>query len=189
MSRQRLLAELSLYREHFPDETPVIGRFENFVRSCPTCFERTTAHGHLTGSAWLVDTTGERVLLTHHRKLGTWIQPGGHAEGKEQDICAVACREAREESGLVGLKLISTRIFDLDIHEIPAHRASRDQPAEAAHLHYDVRFVLQAGHDTVPRVGLESLDLAWIPIPALSEVTNDRSVLRMGRKWLCKRPW
>ena len=39
------------------------------------------------------------VLLVHHRKLGRWLQPGGHADG-EADLLQVALREAREETAL-----------------------------------------------------------------------------------------
>ena len=38
-------------------------------------------------------------MLTHHKKLGCWLQPGGHADG-DSDVAAVSLREAEEESGL-----------------------------------------------------------------------------------------
>ena len=74
---------------------------------------------------------GDRVLLAHHRKLGRWLQPGGHSDG-DPDTLAVALREAREESGL-DVQALDDAIFDLDLHRIPA----RDR--EPAHLHFDVR--------------------------------------------------
>ena len=45
----------------------------------PGAFRRETPAGHVTGSAWLVNRAGTHVLLTHHRKLGRWLQLGGHA--------------------------------------------------------------------------------------------------------------
>jgi 8-oxo-dGTP pyrophosphatase MutT (NUDIX family) len=62
-------------------------------------FTRERLEGHFTGSAWLVSGDGLRVLLTHHRKLGRWLQLGGHADG-DRDLARVALREAEEESGL-----------------------------------------------------------------------------------------
>ncbi|MDR1010766.1 MAG: NUDIX domain-containing protein, partial [Opitutaceae bacterium] len=76
-----------------------------FVGEHEDCAERSLLIGHLTGSAWIVDAERRRVLLTHHRKLDKWLQPGGHADG-ELDLASVAMREAREESGLTKLRLV-----------------------------------------------------------------------------------
>src|SRR5690348_11368424 len=110
--------------------------FLRFLASAPQVFERSHAPGHFTGSAWLVSADGERVLLTHHRKLGRWLQLGGHADG-DTDLARVALREAEEESGLRDLT-VEPGIFDLDRHLIPA------RGAEAAHWHYDVCYVVRA---------------------------------------------
>ena len=70
----------------------------------PDCFERSCVPGHVTGSAWLVSHDRSRFLLTHHRKLGRWLQLGGHSDG-DPDTAQVALREAREESGIAALTL------------------------------------------------------------------------------------
>ncbi|MBP6597735.1 MAG: NUDIX hydrolase, partial [Arenimonas sp.] len=48
--------------------------FGQFLDSSADVFERRHPPGHFTGSAWLVSADGRRVLLTHHRKLGRWLQ-------------------------------------------------------------------------------------------------------------------
>ncbi|UGB39413.1 NUDIX hydrolase [Frateuria soli] len=159
----------------FPDEPNVYG-FLAFLASAPGVFERTHAPGHFTGSAWLVSADGERVLLTHHRKLGRWLQLGGHADG-DRDLSRVALREAEEESGLRDL-VVDPEIFDLDRHLIPARG---DEPA---HWHYDVRFVVRATGSELFAVGEESLDLAWRPIRAIAlDRQADESLRRMARRW------
>jgi len=55
----------------------------------------TQQSGHITASAWVVDRAGTMALLTHHRKLGRWLQLGGHADG-DPDVRRVALREAME---------------------------------------------------------------------------------------------
>ena len=174
MHRSGLKARLAAYRARWPEESETLARFEAFVDSHPDCFHRSCRVGHVTGSAWIVDRTGERVLLTHHRKLGRWLQPGGHSDG-ETDTLAVALREAEEESGLP-VRALDAAIFDLDVHPIPA------LPGEPAHYHFDVRFLVRAEHDRF-RISAESHALEWVPAEGLGALTNEESVLRMARKW------
>ncbi|RMH18316.1 MAG: NUDIX domain-containing protein [Acidobacteria bacterium] len=180
MHRRPLLAALADYRCRHPEEEAVVAGVEAFVRRHRRCFDRGLEVGHLTASAWLVDGDGARVLLTHHRKLGRWIQLGGHADG-DGDLLRVALREAEEESGLRRLEPLSRGIFDLDVHPIPA------RPGEAAHLHYDVRYALRAAGPLEVTVSAESHDLAWVPIDALETVTREPSILRMAAKWRARR--
>lgn len=142
-------------------------------------FRRERLAGHFTGGAWLVDRAGARVLLTHHRKLGRWLQLGGHADG-DRDMAAVALKEAEEESGLSGLS-VDAQLFDLDRHWIPERR---DVPG---HWHYDLRYVVRAGDDEAFVVSEESLDLAWRGIgDVLSDPDSDESMRRLARKWLAR---
>ncbi|MEO5625119.1 MAG: NUDIX hydrolase [Dokdonella sp.] len=135
--------------------------------------------GHLTGSAWLVSADGQRALLTHHRKLDRWLQPGGHADG-DPDLARVALREAEEESGLHDLE-VESAIFDIDRHRIPAHG---DEPE---HWHYDVRYVVRATASEQFEVSDESHALAWRDIVELAaDGAVDDSVSRMSRKWLAR---
>jgi 8-oxo-dGTP pyrophosphatase MutT (NUDIX family) len=175
MHRDSLLTLLDDYARRHTDESTTTAWFIDFVTANPRCFERDLRYGHITGSAWLVDGRGERVLLTHHRKLGRWLQLGGHSDGNPRTL-EVAIREATEESGLRVRPLADT-VFDLDVHEIPARNA------DPAHWHFDVRFALQVVGSEDFRVSGESLDLAWVPIDQLDAVTGEESVLRMARKW------
>lgn len=173
------LSDFARYASRHPGEGPVAELFAGFAARHADAAERGLQIGHLTGSAWLVDADGARVLLTHHRKLNRWLQLGGHADG-DVDLARVALREAEEESGLRGL-VVEPDVFDLDRHEIPA------RPGEPAHWHYDVRFVVHAtgGKDFV--VSEESHALAWYDIAALAaNEDGDESLRRMARKWLVR---
>ena len=174
MQRRKLQEALARYAQRHPDEQATVIRFTALLNDHPTCFERDCWPGHITGSAWLVDTSGTQLLLTHHRKLNMWLQLGGHSDG-ETDTAAVAKREALEESGLP-VSLISDEIFDIDVHEIPARK---DDPA---HEHFDIRYMLQAQHNDFV-VSAESIDLAWVSIEQLESNTDEESILRMRGKW------
>ena len=112
-----LTLALEDYRQRWPAESQVLGQFEELDGDAQDPYVRDRLDGHFTASCWLVDRRGERVLLTHHRKLDRWLQLGGHADG-DRDLARVALREAEEESGLSGLT-VEAPIFDLDRHWIP----------------------------------------------------------------------
>lgn len=172
-----LARALRAYRARWPAEADTVDRFLALLREPVDPFVRARLAGHFTASAWLVDGTGARVLLTHHRKLNLWLQLGGHADG-DRDLMRTALKEAEEESGLPELR-IEPGIFDLDRHRIPAHGGV------PGHWHYDVRYVVRAGADEAFVVSAESHALAWRDIAALAnDDAADASVRRMARKWL-----
>ena len=167
------------YATTWPLETDA-HRFSDWLATTDRPFHRETLEGHFTGSAWLVSADGERVLLMHHRKLGRWLQPGGHADG-DSDLASVALREAEEETGLRDLAVV-TEIFDLDAHRIPA------RGHEPEHWHFDVRFVVVAKGSEVFQINEESLALAWRPVAELAmDAAAEPSLRRMAAKWLASR--
>lgn len=153
--RRQLCDELARYRQTHPERAEVAQRILDFVCSTPDCFCRSHSAGHITGSAWLLNPDGSKALLTLHRKLGRWLQPGGHADGCS-DTLATALREATEESGISGITPVQRDIYDVDIHRIPA----RPQAGESEHLHYDIRYLLRAPHEQFV-LSDESDSLAW----------------------------
>jgi len=153
----------------------MLENLRRFVLENEDCFERFLLSGHITGSAWVVDSAREQVLLTHHRFLDKWLQLGGHADG-ESNVLKVALREAHEESGIDGIRPVNESVFDVDIHEIPA------RGAEPSHFHYDVRFLLEADSSRPLLLTSESKALAWVKLSEVERLTSERSVLRMVQK-------
>ena len=176
MSRQSLIEQLGHYRAQYPQESAVADRFSAFVQQYEDCFERSQQLGHVTGSAWLTNAAGTHVLLTHHRKLDRWLQLGGHADGNS-DVLDVAIREACEESGIDNIAVVDQKIFDIDIHKIPARG---DEPQ---HFHYDARFALVVTGSEAFAVSEESHALEWLEINQLQRRTTETSMLRMADKW------
>jgi 8-oxo-dGTP pyrophosphatase MutT (NUDIX family) len=180
VSRAELIRNLERYQPFDPKEREMRERFLEFVRAHPDCFERALGIGHVTGSAWILDLERRHVLLTHHYRLNKWMQLGGHSDG-DSDTLAVALREAHEESGLDQIRSLSDEIFDLDIHEIPK------RGNEPAHLHYDIRFLLEADRRQPLTITEESKDLAWAALDEIARFSLEESILRLARKtvrWL-----
>lgn len=175
MHRNSIRNLLRTYLGSHPDEADTARRVIDFVERNSDCFDRSLDKGHITGSAWIVDSSGTNTLLTHHRKLGIWLQLGGHADG-ESDVLSVAMDEAVEESGLTSLEVVCEEIFDLDVHGIPARKN------EPAHFHYDVRFLFRQTGAEDYIVSEESHDLAWVPMAELESYTSEWSMRRMRDK-------
>jgi 8-oxo-dGTP pyrophosphatase MutT (NUDIX family) len=147
-------------------------RLIDLIRSRENAFDRNPEPGHVTGSAVVVSEDFEMLLMTHHAKLGRWLQLGGHCDGIK-DAYFVAKKEAYEESGLDHIESLTSQILDLDIHTIPA--SSRDPE----HLHYDVRYLFRADTCAALQVSAESRSLRWVPLVDLESVTTEVSVLRL----------
>jgi 8-oxo-dGTP pyrophosphatase MutT (NUDIX family) len=119
---------------------------------------------HVTGSAIVVDERG-RVLLHRHKRLGIWLQPGGHVDPGETAADA-AVRETREETGVVAAHPPSgPRLVHVDVHGGPC-----------GHVHLDLRYLLLADGDAAftPGPG-ESPAVAWFD-PGQVEEVGDASL-------------
>ncbi len=177
-----LRAQLADYARRHPEHAGLADEFSTLLDDIENPFLRSRLAGHFTGSAWLVSADGERILLTHHRKLDRWLQLGGHADG-ERDLAKVALMEAEEESGLSGLVLEDGGLFDIDKHWIPERK---DVPG---HWHYDARYVVRALGSETFVVSEESLALAWrtvaeVAAEAIETPDGDPSLPRMAKRWL-----
>lgn len=176
MDREGLVKKLSAYKSNFPEEESFRERFLKLLKNEADCFCRQLSHGHITGSAFIINPGADQVLLLHHRKLNRWLQPGGHADGDE-NVIRVAEKEAREETGLQSLRPEMPEILDLDIHTIPA------RGNEPEHLHYDIRFLFSANPQEKLLQNRESKALAWFGFDVAAEKSDyNESICRMIRK-------
>ena len=131
--------------------------------------------GHLTASGFVLSPERDAVLLILHKKLGLWLQPGGHIDPGDQSLADAARREVREEVGLDLPPSADSAVFDLDIHAIPARK---DEPQ---HEHFDVRFCFQSPTRSIA-INHEVQDARWAPLVRIDQRTTDESVLRAVRK-------
>lgn len=177
MHRTQLLKLLNAYLPFDAIETNFYQQILSFVQNNENCFKKNNEDSHVTGSAWLVNKTGDHCLLMHHAKLNLWVQPGGHCDG-DSDVLAVSIKEVQEETGIMGVTPLHNAIFDIDIHQIPARGDVK------THLHYDVRFLIGVESDEEIQGNHESMDLRWFGKDAALMPTLEQSVVRMHRKWI-----
>jgi 8-oxo-dGTP pyrophosphatase MutT (NUDIX family) len=148
-------------------------RYHALVAGREDALDRSGQPEHLTASALVLSADGGRVLLGLHRKVGRWLQMGGHLEPADSSLSGAAMREAREESGIDDLRLLAGGPVRLDAH--PVRCAGRHAPER---VHLDVQYAAVAPPGAVSQRSAESLALAWYPVGALPEDTDD-SVRRL----------
>lgn len=100
--------------------------------------------GHVTASAIVLSPDTTRFLLVRHRKLGRWLQPGGHLEPSDRTIVGAAAREVLEETGVAVRRDPPPTVVGIDVHTIPA------TVREPAHRHFDLVFRFLAGDGDAP---------------------------------------
>lgn len=107
---------------------------------------------HITASAIVRSSAG--VVLHKHKRLGLWLQPGGHVDDGESPADA-ALRETIEETGLQGRHAHDPpRVIHVDVH-----------PGGRGHTHLDVRYLLDAPVEPPRPADDESQDVAWFSLP------------------------
>ncbi|MEC4573473.1 NUDIX hydrolase [Streptomyces virginiae] len=152
----------------YEDQTELRDLYLEHLSAHPDGVYKPCGAGHLTASALVIDPVRGRVLLTLHKKLGMWLQMGGHCEDGDATLAEVALREGREESGIEqGLTLLPGGPVRLDRHPIPA----------PCNWHLDVQYAALAPAGAVAEISDESLDLRWFPYEEVASVADTSVVL------------
>lgn len=128
--------------------------------------------GHFTVGAFVV--ADGHMLLVHHRRLGIWLEPGGHIDPEDATLEAAAARELIEETGVVGT-LDGDGIFDLDVHPIPAGKG------EPPHHHFNVGFHFTA-EKAAPVASAEVKDARWVALDEVADLNTDYALRRASAK-------
>jgi 8-oxo-dGTP pyrophosphatase MutT (NUDIX family) len=161
---------LSAWRAPDDGQAALRTSYLDHLRTHPDGMWRTCVPAHLTASTLVVDATAARVLLTLHRKGGFWGQMGGHCEPGDATLAGAAVREATEESGIDGLRLLPGPV-DLDRHALSSAFGTCGE-------HLDVRYVAVAPEGAQPVVSDESDDVRWFAVDDLpAEAVTDLSRL------------
>ncbi|MER5893331.1 NUDIX domain-containing protein [Streptomyces sp. NPDC001876] len=135
---------------------------------------RTTLPAHITCSAVVIDRHRRVLHIRHKASGGLLLAPGGHVEADDDTLPAAALREVKEEAGIPASALVLTPELRDEPIDIDVHTIDRD-PArgEAAHWHYDVRFVFYLA-DGAPELALQAEEVtgsAWLPFDEVSAPT------------------
>jgi len=143
---------------------------------------------HITSSGFILNKSLDKALMIHHNIRDSWAWTGGHADGDE-DLLAVATREALEETG-VRVSPISECIASIDILSVFRH--FRKGEYINSHLHLSIAYLFTANDEekTIVKPD-ENSKVEWFPIEKINEeLFTDRDVylytklVMQAKKWL-----
>ncbi|MBC2582607.1 NUDIX hydrolase [Clostridium sp. DJ247] len=139
---------------------------------------------HITSSAFVINKTKDKVLMIHHNIYNSWSWTGGHADG-EEDLLAVAIKEAKEETGVRSIYPISSDIFSIDVLPVLGH--IKKGKYVAAHLHLSVAYLVEADENELLIVKAdENSDVKWIPIYEVTAYTSEPHMQLVYKKLISK---
>ncbi|GAA1215080.1 hypothetical protein GCM10009665_01130 [Kitasatospora nipponensis] len=146
ISDSAIAGVLASYLERHPDEIGQLSEPLRLLTEGRDFASRRSFPMHVTVGALLVRDDAE-VLLIEHLAYGITLQPGGHLEPTDDDLCAAALRELTEETGLDPADVLPasrTPVY-IEFGLVPA-RPEKDEPA---HHHLDLGFAFRTAHANV----------------------------------------
>lgn len=146
-------------------ETQSIQRFLTIFDQLSDPLSQDANATHVTGSGIVIGPRG--VVLLKHKRLGFWLQPGGHIDAGELPWEA-ALRESREETGLD-----CSFAGPLDDRGVPPLIHVDVHAGGRGHTHLDMRYLIDGGDaDPDPPEG-ESQEIDWFGWPEAIELADD----------------
>ncbi len=141
------------------------------LKTQPDIFTRENEVAHFTASSWLLNREHTKVLMIYHNIYHSWAWTGGHADG-EEDLLAVAIREAQEETGVKEIQTVDDAIFSIETLTVDGHeKRGRYVPS---HLHLNVTYLLEADEAEVLRIKPdENSGVKWFSLEEALEACSE----------------
>lgn len=143
---------------------------------------RESAFAHMTASSIIVNRARTKTLMAYHKIYQSWAWTGGHMDGGT-DFEAAALREAREETGISGLRRLGQGAASIEILPVWAHvKRGRDV---GSHLHLNVSYLFEADDSLPLRIAEdENSAVGWIEIDKLEESVSEPPMLPIYKRLL-----
>jgi 8-oxo-dGTP pyrophosphatase MutT (NUDIX family) len=173
---ERLTAVLQTYVPADDVEEADVRRIVRLVASVVDPWSR-TERLHLTASAIVLHAPSRRVLLRWHERFNRFMQVGGHGDPGEWDPCAIALREAAEETGLSDLRPFPRReegiagdLVHVAVVPVPA------RAGEPAHEHADMRFLFDTQRPDEARPETPASPVRWVSLEEALELVDEQNL-------------
>lgn len=151
-----------------------------FINKNPNCLTRECKEGHFTASNWIVNKSRTKVLMIYHNIYQSWAWTGGHADG-EEDLYAVALKEAQEESNIKKLKLLNEGFFSLEV--LPVNGHVKRGKYVSSHLHLNCTFLFEADENEELAIKAdENSGVKWLDIDKVVDISDEESMKPIYKK-------
>ena len=178
-----LLEQLERYEPYNEQEARDRALLLRALREEADVFTRENDRMHMTASAWVTNEAHDGVLMAYHNIYDSWAWLGGHADGDE-DLLAVALREASEESGIRAVP-VSRDIFSLEILHVAPHM--KRGKFVCAHLHLNATYLLEADDQAPIRCKPdENSAVRWLDTAEVLAAVSEPAMLPVYRKLMEK---
>jgi len=157
-----IIEKIKKYKPYNKQEEADKNLILRFINDNNDAFIRTNRIAHITSSAWIVNSDFSKVLMVYHNIYQSWSWLGGHADG-DYSLLRVAIEEAKEESGMININVISEDIFSLESLTVEGH--VKDGQYVSSHLHLNITFLLSADENEELTIKEnENSDIAWFSL-------------------------
>ena len=151
----------------------------------PGIFTRKNKRAHFTASAWVLNPEKTKVLMIYHNIYDSWAWMGGHADG-EENLLAVAEREAKEESGISKISPLSEDILSIEIVTVSGHEKRGEYVP--SHLHLNVTYLFEAPEEQDLTIKPdENSGVMWIPLDDIKNKSTEKWFIERIYSKLCEK--
>lgn len=169
--RKELIEQLKAYIPFNEQEEKDKDIILHFLSEYDDIYLRSDLVAHMTASAWVVNSTMDKVIMAYHNLYRSYSWLGGHADGDE-DLLHVAIKEVQEESGISNVRALSEDIFSIEILSVEGH-FKRGQYVPS-HLHLNVTYLLQADENESLHIKEdENSAVGWFGLEEAVEKSNE----------------
>jgi len=116
------------------------------------------------------NSKNKKVFITHHKKSGLWLSPGGHID-KGEVLQEALNREINEELGLVDFFREEPKPFLLASKQIE----NKGHPCK---MHYDIWYLVKTDGNNFKVDPSEFLGMKWLSIEEAKKIVTDESNIK-----------
>ena len=148
---------------------------KDFIKDNPNALTRDNKTAHVTVSAWVLNSSLDKVLMAYHNIYQSWAWLGGHVDGNH-DLGQVAINEAREESGIKDIHFLSDDWISVEILPVQAHLKNNQSIGFHLHLNFTFAFIADDKQPITPKSD-ENKAVKWISISEIEQVVKEKEMI------------
>jgi len=157
---------------------------KELILKCVNTFDevltRKNEVAHMTSSAFIINKNRDKMLMVYHNIYDSWSWVGGHADG-DGDLCGVALKEAKEETGVQNITIVSREIYAMDVLPVLSH--IKKGAYISAHLHLSITYLLEADEkDSLQIKEDENSGVMWVSLDKVREFSTEPHMIKVYEK-------